>query len=144
MKKAIWQYVKWLWQLPQHTLALIWWGILKLFGLVEKGHEKGPEPGDVIIRYKKEDGRGGNLGKYSFLRKRHKHGGTAEAHECRGHAVQSQRLGPLFLPLVGIFSACLGPYQKLFLSKWTQEERDRWYYRRWTEKWADKLGGVVR
>ena len=147
MKKAllkIWHVILWLWQGPQHALALAWWGILALFGLAEKGHEEGPEPGDTIIRYKKEEGRGCNLGKYSFLRKRHKPGGTAEAHECKGHAGQSQRLGPLYLPAAGIFSACLGPWQKLFLKNKTQEERDKWYYRQWTEAWADRLGGVKR
>jgi hypothetical protein len=138
----------WLWQAPQHIIALIYWGILRLSGKVEEKTEKGPEPGSVIIRYKNEIGRGCNLGLYSFLRLRHKSGGTAEAHECKGHARQSQMLGPMYLLVVGIYSACLTPCQNIFMKGASPTERDKWYYSRWTEGQnrfgADRLGGVVR
>ena len=60
-------------------------------------------------------------------------------HEALGHGTQSRYLGPLYLPIVGLQSiiwACIYgtviPYTR------------NGYYKFWTEKWADKLGGVNR
>jgi hypothetical protein len=56
-----------------------------------------------------------------------------------GHTYQSMRLGPMYLPLVGLPS---------FLWFWSREllgwHTDRDYYTFWTERWADRLGGVRR
>lgn len=60
----------------------------------------------------------------------------------RGHAVQSRRLGPLYLPLVGVPSVLRVGYavaHKLATGR-------RWggYYEGWPERQADVLGGVDR
>jgi hypothetical protein len=129
----------WLWQLPQHLAALIFWGYLR-FNKIILRTEKGPGPGKYIIRIK-GSGRGVSLGRFVFLYERH--GETAIRHE-NGHSRQSQYLGPLYIIVIGIYSAMLGPRQNWFMKGLPQAERDKWYYSRWTEAWADSLGGVVR
>jgi hypothetical protein len=61
------------------------------------------------------------------------------AHEW-GHSVQSRRLGPLYLPLVGVPSvarvAYAVGYQTLMGRRWEG------YYAGWPERQADELGGV--
>ena len=65
-------------------------------------------------------------------------------HEC-GHRVQSRLLGPLYLLVVGIPSFARNIYDRLVLSKtMTVLERRMWYYSGFPERWADRLGGVVR
>ena len=60
-------------------------------------------------------------------------------HEALGHGTQSRILGPFYLPVIGLPSiiwawlyGAVIPYTR------------NGYYRFYTEKWADKLGGVVR
>jgi len=70
---------------------------------------------------------------------------TAVKHEY-GHSIQSKYLGPFYLLTVGVYSALFcNVYAARNLSKWKGYDRGYWYYvGRWTEKWADKLGGVDR
>lgn len=67
----------------------------------------------------------------------------AVAHEY-GHSRQSLILGWLYLPLVGLPSAIGNIWDRLFHKNWTSEQRKKWYYSRYPENWADKLGGVIR
>jgi hypothetical protein len=60
-------------------------------------------------------------------------------HEGTGHGTQSRWLGPFYLPVIGLSSiiwaglyGAVIPYTK------------NGYYKFWTEKWADKLAGIVR
>ena len=62
----------------------------------------------------------------------------------RGHQKQSLYLGPLYLLLVGLPSVCLNLWDKLFHKKWSDDRREEWYYSRYPENWADRLGGVNR
>jgi hypothetical protein len=50
-----------------------------------------------------------------------------------GHTVQSERWGPLYLPVIGV---------KSLLEVWF--DNDGYYYDDWPENEADKLGGVIR
>jgi hypothetical protein len=61
-----------------------------------------------------------------------------------GHSRQSMYLGWLYLPVVGIYSALFcNLFDRIAHKKWCQYDRHYWYYKtRWTEKWADSLGGV--
>jgi len=69
---------------------------------------------------------------------------TAVKHEY-GHSIQSKYLGPFYLLAVGVYSALFcNVYASRNLSKWKGWDRSYWYYNRWTEKWADKLGGIDR
>ena len=56
-----------------------------------------------------------------------------------GHTVQSKYLGPLYLFVIGlpslIWAGCFQEYRK---------KNNISYYSFYTEKWADKLGGVAR
>jgi hypothetical protein len=69
---------------------------------------------------------------------------TTVKHE-EGHQKQSLYLGPLYLPAVGIPSAIFcNLWNRLFHKDWPPADRQRWYYSRYPERWADKLGGVSR
>ena len=61
--------------------------------------------------------------------------GKTEKHEW-GHTRQSLLLGPLYLPLVGLPS--------LLWATWWTPLRSTSYFRFFTERWADRLGGVRR
>ena len=63
-----------------------------------------------------------------------------------GHSIQSKYLGLLYLPIVGIYSAVFcNLWYRTFHRLWTYYDRVYWYYKiRWTERWADTLGGVDR
>ena len=62
----------------------------------------------------------------------------------RGHQKQSLYLGPLYLLLVGLPSVCRNLWDRLFHKQWSSDKRERWYYSRYPENWADRLGGVNR
>lgn len=53
-----------------------------------------------------------------------------------GHTIQSMCLGPLYLLVIGLPSLVWNLYQR------SHQELD--YYSFFTEKWADRLGGVER
>lgn len=53
-----------------------------------------------------------------------------------GHSVQSIYLGPVYLFAVGIPSAILLGIRK------AKKKDEKWYYSRYPENWANKLGGV--
>lgn len=74
---------------------------------------------------------GVSLGNYIFLSERSGLKEPAYDHEF-GHCIQSRILGPLYLPIVGL---CSGIHC-LF------HNRKNNYYEFWTEKWANKLGGI--
>jgi hypothetical protein len=59
-----------------------------------------------------------------------------------GHAVQSRRWGPLYLPVVGVTSAL----RVLYAVAWRATHETRWsgYYEGFPEDEADRLGGVDR
>ena len=59
-----------------------------------------------------------------------------------GHQKQSVYLGWLYLIVVGIPSVCGNIIDRVFHKEWTSKERVRWYYSRFPENWADRLGGV--
>jgi len=126
------------WQLPQHLLALLVWGALRAAG----------KTANVSISRGRADittdtpGWGISLGRYVFMDKRY--GPEDWKHEF-GHCAQSERLGPLYLPVVGLPSALANNlWDRLFHKSWPAEKRLRWYYSRYPEKQADKLGGVQR
>ena len=124
----------WIWQLPQNLLGLI----LLLFYKYE-------------VMYMKHNGRkfyytgempsGISLGNYIILDK--KNIDIDEKHEY-GHSIQSRRCGPLYLLVIGLPSLCVNIWDRLFHKKWKYIEKCRWYYSRFPEKQADRLGGADR
>jgi hypothetical protein len=83
---------------------------------------------------------GFSLGRYICLDSLHTK--KTIKHEI-GHSYQSRLLGPLYLPIVGISSAIFcNLCDRIFHKKWTTTKRYTWYYNRFPENWADRLGGV--
>lgn len=131
----------WIWQLPQNIGGLIVLAIM--------GYEKVliADNGNKIYFSKKMSG-GISLGKYSIISKYYiRSHMTDEAildldvtcHEALGHGMQSRYLGPLYLPVVGLQSIIwAGLYGSVI--PYTKNG----YYKFWTERWADKLGGITR
>ncbi|MDR0456871.1 MAG: hypothetical protein LBH20_09355, partial [Treponema sp.] len=71
---------------------------------------------------------------------------TTILHEY-GHSTQSLYLGWLYLPVIGIYSAVFcNLWDRWFhpWMEWDSNRRHQWYYSRWSEAWADKLGRVER
>jgi hypothetical protein len=146
-------FILWIWQLPQHILALLLMTVVRPKRRIHK------ETGYVYHAH------GGTfkvcLGNYSFLPgwKRIRHPTTGEIlgtkdeepnidsikHESIGHAKQSMMLGPLYLLLVGLPSVIVEwRNQNGFKGKKSNEEILRWRYEQYPEKWADQLAGIDR
>ncbi len=69
---------------------------------------------------------------------------TTVNHE-HGHQKQSKFLGWFYLLVVGLTSAVANNlWDRLFHKDWTDYQRKIWYYNRFPENWADKLGNVAR
>lgn len=118
-----------LWQFPQHLLATIMLLIYFIKGRVKGRMVKGYS---VIYEIDKFPG-GCSLGPVIFVYS--KYYADLVKHEC-GHAMQSLYLGPLYLLVIGLPSLIWN-----LTYKETNKHSYYWFY---TEKWADKLGGVKR
>lgn len=130
-----WQRLKnallWAWQLPQNLLGL---AVRAHYIRVSATHTKAEYNGAAVLMTRAMRG-GVSLGRYIVVP-----GYVSPktlAHEW-GHCRQSLILGWLYLPVVGLPS---------LLWAWAHSSLRRLrtvsYYRFWTERWADRLGGVV-
>ena len=113
-----------IWQLPQNLAGLI-------YRIILKGEKRILKQRSTAFYVAPTMNGGVSLGNYIFLSERSGLKGPAYDHEF-GHCIQSRILGPLYLPLVGL---CSGLHC-LF------HNRKNNYYEFWTEKWANKLGGI--
>lgn len=116
----------WIWQLPQNLVGLF---LLLVFWPEESIYFH-----DTRVFYSKRMHGGISLGSYILL----KTGSGTEInlkHEW-GHTRQSRILGPFYLFVIGIPSLLKAAS---FKENWGES-----YYDFYTEKWADKLGGVQR
>jgi hypothetical protein len=138
---------KWLsriWEAPQKALAHVvkWISKAELLDMADMN-------GEGVHFYFWGHGGGMSLSNHIFLPKKHFDKTLAEvmnskwhrdymAHEY-GHTVQSRRLGPLYLLVIGlpsiIWAGCFESYRK---------KHNISYYSFYTERFADKLGGVKR
>lgn len=131
-----------IWQLPQNLLGLI---LLLVYSYDKKLVASN---GNIVYISKKMPG-GISLGKYSIISDYYVYkcksddeilNNDVTKHEALGHGTQSRYLGPLYLFVIGIPSICwaaIYPCKRFPYSK-------NGYYVFYTEKWADKLAGVVR
>lgn len=131
----------WIWQLPQNIGGIITLAIM--------GYEKvlTAENGNKVYFSNRMSG-GISLGKYSIISKYYVRSFMTDnailnldvtRHEAIGHGTQSRLLGPLYLPVIGLQSIIwAGLYGSVI--PYTKNG----YYKFWTEKWADKLGGITR
>lgn len=113
----------WLWCFPQQLTGLIWKAITKA-RKVGNHYEYDRKGGSV------------SLGTYVFLNSCHWNDTETLKHE-QGHTKQSYILGWLYLLVIGlpsiIWCNCFEEYRK---------KHNVSYYDFYTEKWANKLGGV--
>lgn len=125
--KTLKNILLWIWQFPQHIVGL-------LILLFIKGESKHRFDGITYYYYDPFPG-GISLGNYMILGDKWS---QSIKHEY-GHTLQSRILGPLYLPTVGLCSITwAGLYGSVI------KETHNGYYKFWTEKWADKLGKVIR
>lgn len=134
----MWLYT---WELPQSLLGHLLLGWLRRRGRV-LGEERRPDGRRLV----ETPATAVSLGAVVFwsrfgLDRSHPEARLNRAHEL-GHAVQSRRLGPLYLLTVGVASPARVAYGWWYLRRtgrgWTR------YYDAWPEDEADRLGGVVR
>lgn len=124
--KTVWQILIWIWQAPQNIVGLILrlcypWKPIPFNGV------------DVVVDTRFKGGI--SLGRTIIVRKGYPAIPDTWKHEY-GHSRQSLYLGPLYLLIVGLPS--------LLWAWYWNPSRGRSYYSFYTEKWADKLGGVER
>lgn len=133
----------WIWQLPQNLIGFILTRFAKAKSNVRM------YDGTVVTIYYTNNvfGCGVSLGDYIILDYKNYYGNAHAKilnHE-HGHQIQSKYLGWFYLIIVGISSAIFNNlWDRLFHKKWTSVQRYLWYYSRFPENWADKLGEVKR
>lgn len=125
--KVIINCILYLWQLPQNLLGLL---LLAIY----KGNDQ--VVGDVIVRRSTRMRGGISLGKYVIVSQWAQK--KIVMHEY-GHTRQSKMLGWLYLPFIGLPSIVWAWMYGNIIKPTTNG-----YYKFYTERWADKLGGVTR
>ena len=132
MMKLIMKYIRnlilFIWQLPQHIVAIIYFGYLVMM-CKDLGVDSRYKQATVIPCIM----RGAvTLGNYVFVGLNSEYKETVK-HEL-GHTIQSKILGPLYLIVIGIPSITYCGLRRLFPSL-----RKKNYYNFYTEKWANNL-----
>ena len=132
MMKLIIKYIRnlilFIWQLPQHIVALIYFGYLVMM-CKDLGVDSRYKQAIVIPCIM----RGAvTLGNYVFVGLNSEYRKTVK-HEL-GHTIQSKILGPLYLIVIGIPSITYCGLRRIFPSL-----RKKNYYNFYTEKWANNL-----
>ena len=114
-----------IWQLPQNLLGL-------LLRAIYKGTDIEYE--SAIVRWSLQMQGGISLGKYIVV---NRYASRKTIMHEYGHCRQSQMLGPLYLLVVGLPS---------ILHAWLHDcgKVGKIYYHFFTERWADREGGVTR
>lgn len=140
--KKIKNILLYVWQLPQNLLGL-------LLTIIYRPEKKLISSNGNIACFSKTMSGGISLGKYSIISNSYITRCKSDEdilnldvtkHEALGHGTQSRYLGPLYLLVIGLPSivwASIYPSKRFPYTK-------NGYYKFYTEKWADKLGGVIR
>ena len=142
--KTIKEILLYLWQLPQNLLGLV---LILLF----KPDVKLNALNGNIVYYTHRMPGGISLGKYSIINKGYytyyaeRNAEKALSldvtkHEVIGHGTQSRYLGPLYLIVIGLPSIIWAWTYPCKMFPYTKNG----YYKFYTEKWADKLAGIIR
>lgn len=140
--KLLSNYLLYLWQLPQNLLGLIFVLIMKEDKclILDNGNK---------VYFSSKMSGGISLGKYSIIDIYYWNKCKGDInkilalevtrHEGYGHGKQSKWLGPFYLLVIGLPSLIWSwmycriiPYSK------------NGYFKFYTEKWADKLAGIIR
>lgn len=124
--RTILRTLLYLWQLPQNLLGLLFVAILRPEASLSFGEA------EAFFATKMRSAI--SLGKYIFI-ETGKGYPVVLCHEY-GHYKQSQVLGPFYLLIIGLPSLL---WASIYNESWRVS-----YYSFYTEKWADRLGGVIR
>lgn len=130
---------RWTWELPQTLVGAC------LLPFYKKSTLKVMEFGDTKAYFSSKFPGGISLGYYVFIGWKGKTKLTNPSmqdtigHECFGHGTQSKWLGPLYLPVIGLQSITWAALYGTLV-----KPTKNGYYKFWTEKWADKIAGIVR
>lgn len=125
--KRIKSVLKYIWQLPQNIIALIYLSYL----IVENQIPAITKYKEIKV-YTKYSSGSVTLGNYIFISSKATE--NTIKHEY-GHTRQSLYLGPLYLIIIGIPSILWAMIHKTI----APDKSYNWFY---TEAWADKLGNV--
>jgi hypothetical protein len=128
--KTVLSILMWIWQAPQNIIGLVmrlWYRTRVEHVFIIGGTHYWVVP-DL-------PGNGISLASTVFVQTYHVATPTRYAHEF-GHVIQSRILGPLYLLVIGIPS--------LSWACWYRKHKRGSYFAFYTEKWADRLGGVNR
>ena len=129
--KTIKQILLIIWQLPQAIVGVIYWLFLK--ALITDSTKR-----EYATIYKVENIHYSvSLSPFIFCSVKGYTNSTTKDHEY-GHIKQSLILGPLYLFVIGIPSLIWAACYKY------DSKNPNGYFKFYTEKWADKLGNVVR
>lgn len=124
-------FLRAIWELPQNLLGRAVLQVSKA-----RFYDKAI-PNDSVNVYIWNNGGGMSLGNYIFIP--HEYVPPSYVKHEYGHCIQSRYLGWLYLLVIGlpslIWSQCF---------RWFWKKPNITYYWLYTEKWADKLGGVDR
>ena len=124
--KLIVEILLWIWQAPQNIVGLVFRLIYGWTAILFRGV-------DVVVSSRFPGGI--SLGRTIVVKRPYLANTDTWNHEY-GHTRQSLYLGPFYLFVVGIPS--------LLWAWYWNPSRGVSYYSFYTEKWADKLGGVER
>lgn len=124
---------EWVWQLPQNLCGLVYKYISKN-NRIDKVETEVTKSLGVEALIKKSPG-SVSLGKYIFLSTLDAKSDFAIEHEC-GHVIQSKKLGPLYILIIGIPSilhSCVNDFIGCCRKTGVYN-----YYHFYTELWANK------
>lgn len=130
IKEKIKRVFIYLWQLPQHLIALL----IKLYYFLRNKEYNKYNRDNIMIHEIKGFYNGISLGEYVFVNSNVSE--TTVKHEI-GHSKQSKLLGIFYLLIIGIPSFLHNIIHNLLGRKWN-------YYNFYTERWADKLMNIKR
>lgn len=128
--KVIKFFLLYLWQLPQNLIGLILYIKYRNKSNIEYCNDI------IILKYNKGKNGAISLGKYIIIFSNYKDMNKIIKHEY-GHTIQSKLLGPFYLLIIGLPSIIWNLGFKKYRKK-----HNKSYYDFYTEKWANKLGGV--
>ena len=116
--------ILYIWQLPQNILGLIFMQFYTDRILILKYNN--------VAFYASRKMKGGiSLGKYIILSSKQMLNISTYSHEY-GHYKQSLIFGWLYLSIIGLYSLLIASMVSCPLK----------YHKKWTESWANKLGGI--
>lgn len=126
--------IKYIWQLPQNLLGVLWKNVKKESIIIEISNDdlRNVEAKGYLMRA----GGAVTLGQYVFISQTYRDQSAVIRHEC-GHVKQSLILGPLYLIVIGIPSIL-----HAWLNDYIGCDEEEGYSHFYTEKWADKLMGI--